>query len=462
MNNQIQRSECLYNGEIIGIESIFTVVNGKQINIPEKVEALREKGRRGLLHCPCGCGTKLILVAGDQGIRQQHFRARNGESWSECTLKQEGINSIDSKIVIKCWLADKIDQDIETRVPLYKIVNTDRKYEVSHYIPSIGFAVNYTNLRANLEDEKLNALDEALGNKVLYVVDKENLETFGQYPEYMNKIQKRQNYCLFLEIEGRDYDKALLNASFYMTDLDGIYQRIELCEGLLKDYDFSDNNEQLFNGRKLSDIYREKREEFLQKQEDEKSRRDEEAKQLRERLEKLEAERKRREAERKAAEKERQDLISKYKLQQEALKNQNKEFLTRGLVTDNTMQKAGPKKLSPEEERIKIEKEIEFYIDKPYLDSHGSRWFKCTECGSIGKREDFEDIANARGTCKKCYSRLHGQLSSGNSSPAPVKKTSDSGFCPWCGSELVKRNGPYGPFWGCSAYPNCTFKKKIY
>jgi len=462
MNNQIQRSECLYNGEIIGIESIFTVINGKQINIPDKVEALREKGRRGLLQCPCGCGTKLILVAGDQGLRQQHFRARNGESWSECTLKQEGMNSIDSKIIIKCWLADKIDQNVETRVLLSKITNTDKKYEVSHYIPSAGFAVNYTNLRVNLEDGKLEALDEVFGNRILYIVDTDNLETFGQYPEYMNKIQKRQNYCLFLKIEGRDYDKAILNASFYMPDLDGIYQRIELCEGLLKNYSFSDNIEQFFNGQKLSDIYKEKREEFLKKQEDEKNRRDEEAKQFQERQEKLEAERKRQEAERKAAEKERQDLISEYELQQEKLKKQYTGFLTRSLATDNSIQNVRPNKLSPEEERIKIEKEIEFYIDKLYLDSQGARWFKCTECGSIGKREDFEDIANARGTCKKCYIRLHGQSSSGNSSSAPVRKTTDSGLCPWCGSELVKRNGPYGPFWGCSAYPDCTFKKKIY
>ena len=44
----ILRSECLYKDEIIGIESIYTVVNGKQINIPEKVEALRQKGREGL------------------------------------------------------------------------------------------------------------------------------------------------------------------------------------------------------------------------------------------------------------------------------------------------------------------------------------------------------------------------------------------------------------------------------
>ena len=112
----VTRSTCLYNGEIIGIETIYTVVEGKQINIPDKVESLRKKGRDGLLSCPCGCGQKLILVAGDRNLREQHFRIKDGSSWSNCSLKQEGENSIDSKIVIKCWLNDKVSNDVETRV----------------------------------------------------------------------------------------------------------------------------------------------------------------------------------------------------------------------------------------------------------------------------------------------------------------------------------------------------------
>ncbi|DAA96046.1 TPA: DNA polymerase III subunit epsilon, partial [Candidatus Gastranaerophilales bacterium HUM_7] len=27
--------------------------------------------------------------------------------------------------------------------------------------------------------------------------------------------------------------------------------------------------------------------------------------------------------------------------------------------------------------------------------------------------------------------------------------------------ELVKRNGKYGMFWGCSAYPKCKFTRPI-
>lgn len=32
--------------------------------------------------------------------------------------------------------------------------------------------------------------------------------------------------------------------------------------------------------------------------------------------------------------------------------------------------------------------------------------------------------------------------------------------CPFCGADLVLRNGKYGKFWGCSAYPKCKFTRK--
>jgi len=32
--------------------------------------------------------------------------------------------------------------------------------------------------------------------------------------------------------------------------------------------------------------------------------------------------------------------------------------------------------------------------------------------------------------------------------------------CPFCGSELVLREGKHGKFWGCKAYPKCKFTRK--
>ena len=40
-----QRTVALCDGKFIGIESIYTVIDGKQINIPDKLEQLRAKSR---------------------------------------------------------------------------------------------------------------------------------------------------------------------------------------------------------------------------------------------------------------------------------------------------------------------------------------------------------------------------------------------------------------------------------
>jgi len=33
--------------------------------------------------------------------------------------------------------------------------------------------------------------------------------------------------------------------------------------------------------------------------------------------------------------------------------------------------------------------------------------------------------------------------------------------CPECGETMVRRSGKYGPFWGCSGYPECRHTEKI-
>lgn len=41
-----------------------------------------------------------------------------------------------------------------------------------------------------------------------------------------------------------------------------------------------------------------------------------------------------------------------------------------------------------------------------------------------------------------------------------MKNNIDNNICPRCGANLVLRHSEYGPFFGCSNYPNCRFKKK--
>ncbi len=43
---------------------------------------------------------------------------------------------------------------------------------------------------------------------------------------------------------------------------------------------------------------------------------------------------------------------------------------------------------------------------------------------------------------------------------AAQKRAVEQGICPKCGGALVKRNGKYGEFYGCSRYPKCHYIKK--
>lgn len=155
-----QRTVCLYEGNYIGIETIFTIVNGKQINIPDKLVDLREKSRKNQLFCPCGCGANLTLVAGDKNLREQHFRLKDSEYNKECIAVFETKTSIDSKIVLKCWLEAKIgDADIMSRVPINMIDDITRKYEFTFLSENKKIALSYCNDRVGLSDEKIDILE---------------------------------------------------------------------------------------------------------------------------------------------------------------------------------------------------------------------------------------------------------------------------------------------------------------
>lgn len=51
---------------------------------------------------------------------------------------------------------------------------------------------------------------------------------------------------------------------------------------------------------------------------------------------------------------------------------------------------------------------------------------------------------------QKCYEEMGKLL-------ADVKVKENVRQCPKCGSELKKRSGRFGEFWGCSNYPNCRY-----
>ena len=444
-----QRTGAVFDGEYIGIESIFTVNNGRQINIPEKVEALREKSRRNQLFCPCGCGANLILVAGDRNLREQHFRLKDGEYEKDCHYVTEGKCSVESKIVLKCWLDDKLkDPQIQSRVPINAIDDTNRKFELTLFSKEKSIAISYSHERVNLSDEKLDILESNSKDiKIIYIVDELNGGGCGQYPESLMKIQSRQGFCLYLSIEDIDYYKAELEAVFFAQDIDGFWKEISFAKGRISNHEIDDNGILHLNNQSLNELCNLAKERFAQEQEAKRVSRELEEAEKAERLKRLlEEKRKERQRQQEAeAEKRREELAEEQCIERE---RQEKERLER-------------------EEAFKAALKDNFANqDEPIIDADGKRWFKCELCGKIALESEFWSYGGSGkaniGNCYDCLRNnptVHEKTIQQNQAK---KMKYDPNICPECGGRLREKNGRLGWFMGCSNYPDCRYTRRIY
>jgi len=446
-----QRTVCLCDGKYIGIETIFTVINGQQINIPEKLKELRARSQNNELFCPCGCGANLILVAGDRNLREQHFRLKDGTYQNECHVVTEGKTSVDSKIVLKCWLDDKLGtDDIETRVPINLVGDTDRKYEFSFLSKARKIAVSYCHERVNLSDEKFEILKaNSNGIQIIYIVDVMNGGSNGQYPEALMKIQERQGYCLLLDVEEASYRDAMLFAAFYTQGNDGLWKEVRFASGQLSDYAIADDGRVLYKNKLLSTLRKEQATAFEKSmqaeriwREEEKKRRVEEQKRLREEAEcrKIEFLKRQEEAEkeRKQRQKEERQRREKEEAERQAEMRRRDEDFKRNMEAYFSQQQTQVR------------------------DAAGNRWIKCEYCGLIAKESEFASYGGENhvnlGTCKACSSKIASKrtfmAAASNMESKPTTVRNDASICPECGGKLREKSGRYGKFIGCSNYPN--------
>lgn len=440
----VLRSTCMCDGKLIGIESIFSVVDGMQINIPEKVEALRTKSKNNELYCPCGCGTNLTLVAGDRNLRAQHFRLKGRQSDKECEFVSEGSISIYSKIVLKCWLSDKYpDADIQSRVPICEVENTNRRYEITLLVRSKDVAISYCHDRSNLSDEKLDILNRNVsGIHLHYICNIENAGIFLQYPEMMMKIQKRQDYCLFLELGFDDremvsYTKSKLSAIFYYRNDNGSWKELEIVSDFISSFSFDNRGSLLYSGTPLLTLKEKREQQYISELEQRRVSWEKAQKQRR-----IEEEQRHQEAERKRKEQLALELKAK-KEREKAIRECTKE---------------------------KIDAIIDNDQEHPFYDPAGNRWVRCEYCGQIFTEANFASYGGANhvnlGVCKECNKKSGISVLpkyAVKASPEVRKKTPtfDPKICPNCGGRLIERNGRYGAFLGCSNYPKCRYTRKV-
>lgn len=462
-----QRTTCVYKGKIIGIESIYTVVAGMQINIPEKVEELREKSRRNELFCPCGCGANLILVAGDRNLREQHFRVKDPNRESVCNYVSEGAISVNSKIVLKCWLEDKLKDDtIESRVPICAVDDTTRKYEMTFLSQKSQMAISYCHDRSSLTDEKINILESNSSDlKIHYVADIENEGNDLQYPEKMMKVQKIQGYCLFLQISGNDhnqplYSDARLKVSFYYRNPNQYWEEIEVLQDNLSSFTFGDNGMLLHKGLPVEKLKNEKEHQHIEKLE-----------QIKKSWEKQQQERKEAEERRRIEEEKRlmEQLEKQARMEEQArIDHQEKIRLQREAEEKRAEDAAKKERERYEALKKKIDAVIDSDQEKPYMDELGNRWVRCKYCGKVDVDSEFGSYGGIHetnlGKCKECYNQeKYTVLSKYQIKQSPVsmikRKPYDANVCPECGASLREKNGRFGSFWGCSRYPQCKYTR---
>ena len=390
----VQRSVCLCDGKYIGIESIFTVIDGKQINIPDKLSALRTRSRKGELFCPCGCGANLILVAGDRNLRAQHFRLKDSARQHECTAETERPHSIYSKIVLKCWLDEKLNvPDVETRVPICLVGDTARKYEFSFVSRTSKLAVSYSCNRANLSDEKMEILRaNSSGIRLIYIVDALNSCGNGQYPEALMKVQERQGYCLLLDVEEMEYSTAKLSAVFYAQDCTGLWREIEFAAGALREFSISEYGRLLYQNAPLAALCEWKKSEFEREVQQEKIRREQQMKELLERPEREQKQRLKRT----------QTLPVR---RPQNTKSERQRAMEKLVHEKEEAGRRAQKKQREEAFRQTLAEQLN-QQETQVIDPDGNRWVKCRYCGRVDKTTAFSSYGGRGsvnlGTCKIC------------------------------------------------------------
>lgn len=390
----VQRSVCLCDGKYIGIESIFTVIDGKQINIPDKLSALRTRSRKGELFCPCGCGANLILVAGDRNLRAQHFRLKDSARQHECTAETERPHSIYSKIVLKCWRDEKLNvSDVETRVPICLVGDTARKYEFSFVSRTSKLAVSYSCNRANLSDEKMEILRaNSSGIRLIYIVDALNSCGNGQYPEALMKVQERQGYCLLLDVEEMEYSTAKLSAVFYAQDCTGLWREIEFAAGALREFSISEYGRLLYQNAPLAALCEWKKSEFEREVQQEKIRREQQMKELLERPER----------EQKQRPKRTQTLPVR---RPQNTKSERQRAMEKLVHEKEEAGRRAQKKQREEAFRQTLAEQLN-QQETQVIDPDGNRWVKCRYCGRVDKTTAFSSYGGRGsvnlGTCKIC------------------------------------------------------------
>lgn len=107
----------------------------------------------------------------------------------------------------------------------------------------------------------------------------------------------------------------------------------------------------------------------------------------------------------------------------------------------------------PQETGLYVEAEqpvLRMWDVVPYIKQYHDKVLSAEQMGYY-RRRLLEVISTSEADRKSHLDNVHRNQERRDAAVA-------SGRCPLCGGRLILRNGRYGSFYGCSNYPNCTYK----
>lgn len=417
----IRRSTCVFEGRIIGIERICTQINGKIEYVESEKEELRILSREKKLFCPCGCGNNLNLVAGD--IRRPHFKIQDTPGAKKCLVVEESAVSVWSRIILKAWFDTKLKSDkIETRVPINRICDSNRKFEYSLYDFENKIGLCYWYDKSNIESIKVDVLERNIDVKrILYISDIHN--SHSNYPDLklMLKVQEKQGYLLYLSLDEEDeYEDAYLVIRAFVGTYTGGWKQIAVKSDKLDSFNITSNGELIYQEQFVSKLVKDAVEQYKAdeiKRIEERRAKDEERRKLQEIIEaQAEIERKKR---KQAKEQKEAEEIAGYDFEQNEI---------------------------------------------PIYDTKGNRLLKCSYCGKKAVKKNnfyYHDKKNINtGACWNCQDLRKKDVEI-IKAKYKIPLIIEAGNCPICNGEIIEKNTPLGRYRMCVDYPVCAFREKV-
>lgn len=434
----IRRSACLYEKRVIGIENICTQNNGKIEYIPSARKWLKELSHEKLLFCPCGCGNNLTLVAGK--IRRPHFKIQDTPGAKKCLVVEESAVSVWSRIILKAWFDTKLRSDkIETRVPINRICDSNRKFEYSLYDFENKIGLCYWYDKSNIESIKVDVLERNVDVKrILYISDIHN--SHSNYPDLklMLKVQEKQGYLLYLSLNEEDeYEDAYLVIRAFVETYTGGWKQLTVKSDKLDSFNITYNGELIYQEQFINKFVKDAVEQYkadeIKRIEERKARDEEMRKQLEIRAAQAEMERQKRQ----------QELEEQKEREKQA-------------------------KIQKEAEAKVYAEEIDGYDfeqnETPIYDTRGNRLLKCTYCGKKATKKAnfcYHDKKNINmGACWKCQDLRKKDVEM-IKAKYKIPLIIEEGNCPNCNRKIIVRNTSHGQYKMCENYIDCGYREKI-